>query len=42
MAEREQLILTATGADQVGLDEKLSAFISGRGCNIEDSKMAVF
>jgi len=42
MAEREQLILTATGLDQVGLVEKLSAFISGRGCNIEDSKMAVF
>jgi glycine cleavage system transcriptional repressor len=42
MAEKEHLILTAIGPDQVGLVEKMSAFISGRGCNIEDSKMAVF
>jgi glycine cleavage system transcriptional repressor len=42
MAEREHLILTAIGPDRVGLVEKLSKFISGRGCNIEDSKMAVF
>jgi len=39
---RDHLILTAIGPDQVGLVEKLSKFISGRGCNIEDSKMAVF
>jgi len=42
MAERDQLILTAIGPDQVGLVEKISAFISRSGCNIEDSKMAVF
>jgi glycine cleavage system transcriptional repressor len=42
MREREHLILTATGPDQVGLVERISAFISVRGCNIEDSKMAVF
>ena len=42
MAEREHLILTAIGPDRVGLVEKLSRFISGRSCNIEDSKMAVF
>ena len=42
MEEREHLILTATGPDEMGLVEKISAFISGRGCNIEDSKMAVF
>ena len=42
MADREHLILTATGPDQVGLVEKISAFITQRGCNIEDSKMAVF
>jgi len=42
MAEKDHLILTATGPDQVGLVEKISAFISRRGCNIEDSKMAVF
>lgn len=42
MAEREHIILTAIGPDEVGLVQKLSRFISGRGCNIEDSKMAVF
>ena len=42
MAEREHLILTAMGPDEVGLVQKLSRFISARGCNIEDSKMAVF
>ena len=42
MADRDHLILTATGPDQVGLVEKISAFITHRGCNIEDSKMAVF
>ena len=42
MADKDHLILTATGPDQMGLVEKLSAFISRRGCNIEDSKMAVF
>jgi len=36
------VILTAIGPDHVGLVEKISAFISRRGCNIEDSKMAVF
>src|ERR1044071_8540507 len=42
MTEKDPLILTATGPDQVGLVEKISEFISRRGCNIEDSKMAVF
>src|SRR5262247_1506624 len=42
MAEKDHLILTATGPDQVGLVEKISAFISRKDCNIEDSKMAVF
>jgi glycine cleavage system transcriptional repressor len=42
MAERDHLILTATGPDEVGLVQKLSKFISNCGCNIEDSKMAVF
>jgi glycine cleavage system transcriptional repressor len=42
MADKDHLILTAVGPDQVGLVEKLSEFISSRGCNIEDSKMAVF
>jgi glycine cleavage system transcriptional repressor len=37
-----QLILVAVGPDQVGLVEKISQFIVQRGCNIEDSKMAVF
>ena len=42
MAERDHLILTATGPDQVGLVQKLSRFISTHACNIEDSKLAVF
>ena len=42
MAEKDHLILTATGPDRVGLVEKISAFITRRGCNIEDSKLAVF
>jgi glycine cleavage system transcriptional repressor len=42
MADKDHLILTAVGPDQVGLVEKISEFISRRGCNIEDSKMAVF
>jgi glycine cleavage system transcriptional repressor len=42
MADKEHLILTAIGPDQVGLVQKISEFISRRGCNIEDSKMAVF
>ena len=42
MADKDNLILTAIGPDQVGLVEKMSKFISGHGCNIEDSKMAVF
>ena len=42
MAERQHLVLTAIGPDEIGLIEKISKFISSRGCNIEDSKMAVF
>lgn len=42
MANKDHLILTAVGPDQVGLVEKLSEFIVRHGCNIEDSKMAVF
>src|SRR5262245_20708778 len=42
MAGKDQLILTVIGSDEVGLVEKISEFISRHGCNIEDSKMAVF
>ena len=42
MADKDHLILTAVGPDQVGLIEKVSQFIARYGCNIEDSKMAVF
>ncbi|HTN73464.1 MAG TPA: ACT domain-containing protein [Methylomirabilota bacterium] len=42
MADTEHLILTAVGPDQIGLVEKISQFIAEHGCNIEDSKMAVF
>jgi glycine cleavage system transcriptional repressor len=42
MPDKENLILTAVGPDQVGLVEKISQFIAQHGGNIEDSKMAVF
>src|ERR1044071_1721672 len=42
MADKNHLILTAIGPDRVGLVERMSEFIAGFGCNIEDSKMAVF
>lgn len=42
MADKENLILTAMGPDKVGLVETISEFIFKHGCNIEDSKMAVF
>ncbi len=42
MTDKSHLILTAVGPDQVGLVEKISEFIARLGCNIEDSKMAVF
>lgn len=41
MPENENLILIAVGPDSVGLVRKISEFIVERGCNIEDSKMAV-
>jgi glycine cleavage system transcriptional repressor len=41
MAENDNLILIAVGPDSVGLVQKISEFIAQRGCNIEDSKMAV-
>jgi glycine cleavage system transcriptional repressor len=42
MPDTQHLILTAVGPDRVGLVEKISEFIARHGCNIEDSKMAVF
>jgi glycine cleavage system transcriptional repressor len=42
MADKQHLILTAVGPDRVGLVQEIAEFISRRGCNIEDSKMAVF
>jgi glycine cleavage system transcriptional repressor len=42
MADKDHLIITAVGPDQIGLVEKISEFIARHGCNIEDSKMAVF
>jgi glycine cleavage system transcriptional repressor len=42
MDNKENLILTAVGPDKIGLVGKLSEFIVQKGCNIEDSKMAVF
>ena len=42
MQEKESIIVTAVGPDRIGLVKKISEFIVERGCNIEDSKMAVF
>ncbi len=42
MADKDHLILTAIGPDNVGLVAKITQFISRHGCNIEDSRMAAF
>ncbi|PYV90097.1 MAG: glycine cleavage system protein R [Acidobacteria bacterium] len=42
MEDKDNVILTAVGPDKIGLVEKISEFIVQQGCNIEDSKMAVF
>jgi glycine cleavage system transcriptional repressor len=42
MNDSNHLILTAVGPDRVGLVERIAEFIARHGCNIEDSKMAVF
>jgi glycine cleavage system transcriptional repressor len=42
MEARDNLIITAVGPDRIGLVGKLSEYIVQQGCNIEDSKMAVF
>jgi|SRR5579883_2575377 len=41
-SSREYLVITAVGPDRVGLVGRISQFILHEGCNIEDSKMAVF
>ena len=40
--EMEHLVVTAVGPDRVGLVEQISQFLLNEGCNIEESKMAVF
>jgi glycine cleavage system transcriptional repressor len=42
MVDKDNLLLTAVGPDKVGLVEKIAGFVAERGCNIEDSRMAVF
>jgi glycine cleavage system transcriptional repressor len=42
MIDPNHLIMTAVGPDRVGLVETISEFIARHGCNIEDSKMAIF
>jgi glycine cleavage system transcriptional repressor len=39
---KQHLVVTAVGPDRVGLVEQISQFLLKEGCNIEDSKMAVF
>jgi glycine cleavage system transcriptional repressor len=39
---KDHLVITAVGPDRVGLVEKITQFLMKEGCNIEDSKMAVF
>jgi glycine cleavage system transcriptional repressor len=41
-SEKEHLVITAVGPDRVGLVEQIAQFLLKDGCNIEDSKMAVF
>lgn len=40
--DKQHLVITAVGPDRVGLVEQISQFLLKEGCNIEDSKMAVF
>ena len=35
------VVLTAIGPDRVGIVDDISGAVSGAGCNIEESKMAV-
>src|SRR3989338_4062251 len=39
---KEHLVIPAVGPDRVGLVEQITQFLLKEGCNIEDSKMAVF
>ena len=39
---KDHLVITAVGPDRVGLVEQITQFLLHEGCNIEDSKMAVF
>ena len=41
MSGREFLLLSATEADRSGLVADLTGFIAERGCNVEDSRIAV-
>jgi glycine cleavage system transcriptional repressor len=40
--DKQHLVITAVGPDRVGLVEQIAQFLLKEGCNIEDSKMAVF
>jgi glycine cleavage system transcriptional repressor len=40
--DKQHLVITAVGPDRVGLVEQIAKFLVKEGCNIEDSKMAVF
>jgi glycine cleavage system transcriptional repressor len=42
MSPKEHLVITAVGPDRVGLVGEITQFLLNEGCNIEDSKMAVF
>lgn len=39
--ENNYLVITASGADKVGLIDRLAGRIADSGCNIEESRMAV-
>ncbi|MBI4937229.1 MAG: glycine cleavage system protein R [Nitrosomonadales bacterium] len=39
--QNNYLVITASGEDKVGLVDRLSSKITGSGCNIEESRMAV-
>jgi glycine cleavage system transcriptional repressor len=41
MSEREYLILSAIERDRPGLVAELTGFVAERGCNVEDSRVAV-
>ncbi|MDP6115465.1 MAG: ACT domain-containing protein [Planctomycetota bacterium] len=40
-ASRDYVVLSAVGTDRPGIVAEVTEFLSGRGCNVEESRMAI-